>query len=155
MPEDKDPKRGGRRGKRGGDIKATGLRREDRAWVEQNQELLSPTTLRAKWVSEPGEGPDRPGQTLATRSPEVIRDWAQRREAEPVTTGRADEDGRPRTLRMAFREGKDNSRLRPVAWEDWFRTFQERELVFLYQETRRDGSDSNFFRLDSPQREEG
>ena len=31
----------------------------------------------------------------------------------------------------------------------------ERNLVFLFQEHKRDGSDSNFFRLDSPKRSDG
>jgi hypothetical protein len=33
--------------------------------------------------------------------------------------------------------------------------FESRKLVFLYQERRRDGSESNFFRLDNPTREDG
>jgi hypothetical protein len=32
---------------------------------------------------------------------------------------------------------------------------QAPEVVFLFQEHKRDGSESNFFRLDSPEREEG
>lgn len=41
-----------------------------------------------------------------------------------------------------------------MSWEEWFRTFDERGLNFLYQEHKSDGSDSNFFRLENPDRED-
>jgi hypothetical protein len=67
-------------------------------------------------------------------------------------------DGEPRTLRLDFDgEGGNgrSSRLEPIGWDEWLRVFDSRNLVFLYQERRRDGSDSNFFRLDNPTREDG
>jgi hypothetical protein len=137
-----------------------GATAEERRFIERNHDRLSKSTLRAKWTHEPGEEPDRNGQTLATRSPDVIRDWAQRRGGEPATATRGP-DGEPRTLRLAFRDGEQangggrRSRLEPIDWEDWLRVFQDRDLVFLYQERRRDGSDSTFFRLDNPRREDG
>jgi hypothetical protein len=134
-----------------------GATAEDRRFIERNRNRLSPTTLRAKWTHEPGEQPDRNGQTLATRSPDVIRDWAMRRKAAPVAATRG-KDGQPRTLRLDFNSagGKGrSSRLEPIGWDDWIRVFQSRNLVFLYQERRRNGSDSNFFRLDNPTREDG
>lgn len=56
-------------------------------------------------------------------------------------------------LRFDFPDYDKN--LQPVSWEAWGRVFQERELVFLYQETMKAGNQSNFFRLDSPHREDG
>jgi hypothetical protein len=41
-----------------------------------------------------------------------------------------------------------------VSWEEWFATFDERGLNFIYQEQRSDGQQSNFFRLENPQRED-
>jgi hypothetical protein len=38
--------------------------------------------------------------------------------------------------------------------DEWFNTFDVRKLNFLYQEERRDGNRSNFFRLESPYRED-
>jgi len=134
-----------------------GANAEDRKFLERNRSRLSKSTLRAKWTHAAGDQPDRNGQTLATRSPDVIRDWATRRDAIPVTATRGD-DGQPRTLRFDF--GGDNgngrsSRLEEISWDEWLRVFEDRKLVFLYQERRRDGSDSNFFRLDNPKREDG
>ena len=34
------------------------------------------------------------------------------------------------------------------------RSFDERDLVFIYQEMKKDGSQGNFFRLDNPERED-
>jgi hypothetical protein len=55
---------------------------------------------------------------------------------------------------LRFDFGGDSERLRHVSWEEWFATFDVRELNFLYQEERKDGSPSNFFRLESPHRED-
>ncbi len=41
-----------------------------------------------------------------------------------------------------------------MSWEEWFGTFDARGLNFLYQEHKSDGSDSNFFRLENPDRED-
>jgi hypothetical protein len=134
-------------------VTARNLTAEERAFVQRHASQLSPSTLRAKWTHAPDEHEDRPGQTLATRNPDVIRAWARARRAKPATVGRR-EGQRPRTLRLDF-PGYGGSRLEPVDWDAWLRTFQERDLVFLYQEHRRSGEGSNFFRLDSPKREEG
>ena len=41
-----------------------------------------------------------------------------------------------------------------VSWEEWFRTFDERNLNFIYHEQTSDGSRSNFSRLENPDRED-
>lgn len=89
---------------------------------------------------------------MATRHPEVIRRWAEARGGRPATTPGAD-PRRPRVLRFDFPDYDKG--LQEVSWDDWLRTFEERDLVFVYQETMKAGNQSNFFRLDSPHREEG
>jgi len=44
--------------------------------------------------------------------------------------------------------------LTEITWDEWFKPFDERQLVFIYQDRESDGSQSNFFRLDSPERED-
>jgi hypothetical protein len=56
-------------------------------------------------------------------------------------------------LRIDF--GGDSKNLRQVSWDEWFETFDTRRLNFIYQETTSDGNQSNFFRLESPDREDG
>lgn len=124
----------------------------DAEYLERHRKGLSRSAQRARWIEEPAELRDtRPGQTLATRSHVVIQHWAEARNASPATAG-ARHQGRPTVLRFQFPDfGGD--RLEPVSWADWFATFDERHLTFLFQERLKDGSQSNFFRLDNPDRE--
>ena len=128
------------------------LPRESRSYLDKYGDKLSATTKRAKWITSPSEQPDRKGQTLVTRDHQVIRKWAEERGGSPATVG--EPKGRPRVLRFDF-PGYGGKNLTPVDWEDWFRTFDERNLVFMYQEQLRNGNQSNFFRMDSPEREDG
>ena len=154
--EDK-PRDRGRKGKadrgREDDAKdAAEQEREDERFLEKHGDELSRSTQRAYWIHSPDDKPERDGQTLATRSADVIRAWAEARGGRPATTPRGDPE-RPRVLRFDF-PGYDKG-LQPVSWEAWLGTFEERGLVFLYQETMKAGNQSNFFRLDSPEREDG
>lgn len=104
-------------------------------------------------VTSPDDEPERDGRSLATTGHDVIREWAEARDATPATVDGTEHDGHLGVLRFDF--GGDSDRLRHVEWEEWFETFDERRLNFIYQETRSDGSESNFFRLDNPEREDG
>ncbi len=104
-------------------------------------------------VTSPDEEPEREGRSLATTSHDVIRQWAEDRNATPATVAGTEHEGHLGVLRLDF--GDDSQSLEHVSWEEWFRTFDERGLNFIYQETRSDGSPSNFFRLDNPNREDG
>ncbi|MBW7925614.1 MAG: hypothetical protein H3C59_12865 [Burkholderiaceae bacterium] len=126
--------------------------RDDERYVDEHGDQLSASVRRAKWVHGPEDRPERDGQTLATRSLEVIRAWADARGAQPATAPGGDTE-HPRVLRFDF-PGYDRE-LQPVSWEAWGDTFTSRDLVFLYQETLSSGRQSNFFRLDSPEREDG
>lgn len=126
---------------------------DDRKFLDRYGDHLSKTTHRAKWIHSPDERPDRKGQTLATRSHDVIKAWAEERDGQPAAATRGP-DGRPRVLRFDFRQNDSRSRLEPIDWSEWLGVFDDRDLVFLYQDRRRDGNQSNFFRLDNPKRED-
>lgn len=109
----------------------------------------------AKWINSPDEHEDRPGQTLATRNHDVIRRWAEERGAQPATIEGTEHDDHLGVLRFDFPGyAEADDKLKRVSWDEWFRTFDERNLVFIYQEHRSDGKLSNFFRLDNPERED-
>ncbi len=110
------------------------------------------TARHAHWISSPNEHEDHPGESLATRNHEVIRKWAEERKAEPATVSGTSHDGRPGVLRFDF-PGYGGQELEHISWDDWFKSFDDRKLIFLYQEHLRDGRMSNFFHLDSPGRE--
>ncbi len=134
-------------------VKATNVTPEEARFIAEHEEDLSDSTKRAKWVHSPDEGPDRPGQTLATREHEVIRRWADARGGKPATVPGTEHGDHAGVLRITFGDG--GNRLEEIDWDEWFKPFDERELVFVFQEIKRDGSQSTFFRLDSPEREDG
>jgi hypothetical protein len=129
-------------------------RRNERARPRRRppENRLSESTRRAKWIESPDDRADRKGQTLATTSHEVIEAWADDRGGRPAVATRGP-GGEPRVLRIKFDEGSDS--LEIVEWDEWFEPFDGRDLVFVYQDRRRDGRQSNFFRLDNPRREDG
>ena len=134
-------------GRSGG--KATRAARSSR----QGTDRLSRSTKYAKWIESPDDHEEYPGQSLVTRNHEVIRRWAEERGAQPATVEGSEHDGHPGVLRFDF-PGYGGQTLKPISWDEWLQTFDERNLAFHFQEHKKDGSLSNFFRLDSPERED-
>jgi hypothetical protein len=136
------------------EVRAKNVTSEEAHFIAEHEEGLSDTTAKyAKWVHSVDEHEDRPGQSLATRSHEVIQKWAEERGAEPATVPGTDHEGRAGVLRFNF-PGYGGESLQEISWEEWFKPFDERELVFLFQEHKSSGEQSNFFRLDNPERED-
>ncbi|MFJ8580436.1 hypothetical protein [Micromonospora sp. NPDC093277] len=98
--------------------------------------------------------PERPGRSLVTANHDVIRRWARARGAKPATIAGTEREGRPGVLTFNIPGWRESSRIREITWEDWFRTFDLRRLNLIYQEQLRDGRQSNFFRTESPERED-
>ncbi|TMF46536.1 MAG: hypothetical protein E6I32_11525 [Chloroflexi bacterium] len=121
--------------------------------MERHADQLSASTKRAKWIHSPQEHEDRPGQTLATRNPEVIKHWAQERQAVPATVPGTEHGDHLGVLRFNF-PGYGGRKLQEVNWDQWLKTFKDRNLVFLFQEHKKSGEMSNFFRFDNPSRED-
>ncbi|RJL30086.1 Rho termination factor N-terminal domain-containing protein [Bailinhaonella thermotolerans] len=132
-------------GKGKGAEKGGGVRRgpESSRSLQYSQEIRSP-----------GQEPDRPGRSLVTTSHEVIKQWAEERGATPATVEGTSHDDHLGVLRFDFPGYGGGGRLRHVSWDEWFHTFDERGLNFIYQETKTDGTQSNFFRLEHPRRED-
>jgi Rho termination factor, N-terminal domain len=103
-------------------------------------------------VTSTEDEPEREGRSLATTHHEVIRQWAEERGGTPATVEGTEHGDHLGVLRIDF--GRDDSNLRHVSWEEWFKTFDDRRLNFIYQEQRTDGTQSNFFRLENPERED-
>lgn len=103
-------------------------------------------------VTSPDDEPEREGRSLATTHHEVIRRWAEERDGVPATVEGTEHGDHLGVLRIDF-GGKDD-KLRHISWDEWFDTFDSRKLNFIYQEQRSDGNQSNFFRLENPNRED-
>jgi Rho termination factor, N-terminal domain len=103
-------------------------------------------------VTSTEDEPEREGRSLATTHHEVIRQWADERNGVPATVPGTEHGDHLGVLRIDFGGGDAN--LQQVSWEEWFKTFDDRGLNFIYQEQRSDGRQSNFFRLENPERED-
>jgi hypothetical protein len=96
---------------------------------------------------------EQPGRTLHTREHEKIRGWAEARGGLPATVPGTEHGDHLGVLRIDF-PGYKGDNLRRVSWDEWFATFDRRSLDFVYQEEKKDGTRSNFFRLVSVERED-
>jgi hypothetical protein len=135
------------------EIKAKNLTKDDRDFINKHSDELSSSTKRAKWIHSPEEHQDHKGQSLATRNPDVVKAWAAERKAVPATVPGTEHGDHLGVLRFNF-PGYGGQTLQEVSWDQWMKTFSDRQLVFVYQENKKDGSTSNFFRFDSPLRED-
>lgn len=131
---------------------ASGTATEKNDFIKKHGDKLSDSTKRAKWVDSTDEHEDRHGETLVTRNHDVIKQWADERKGVPATVPGTEHGDHLGVLRFNF-PGYGGQDLQEVSWDDWFKTFDDRQLVFQYQEHKADGHQSNFFHFDSPLRE--
>ena len=79
---------------------------------------------------------------------EDIKKWAEERDGKPAVvkaTENSKEGGG--VLRINFPGYSGEDTLEEISWEEWYKTFQERNLAFLYQEETAGGKESRFFKL--------
>lgn len=112
--------------------------------TNQFGELLQ-NVMPHKWVTAPDQHADHAGQTLLTRDHAAIRAWAEARHAEPATgIGKVDINDGGAAIRFAF---PGVGRLQPISWDDWFRNFDEYNLVFVFEEQSDERLQSHKYRL--------
>ena len=83
------------------------------------------------------------GQTSAeagrTKDHDVIRKWVEDRDGHPSVVQDTE------ILRIDFDEpGGNDDALDRIAWDDFFKIFDDRDLTFLYQESTADAKQSRF-----------
>lgn len=80
-----------------------------------------------------------------TTDHEKIKEWAKERGGKPaiVRGTEGDEEGSG-LLRLKFDEDEDD--LEEIEWDEFFETFDDRGLTFLYQESIK-GHESRFFKF--------
>lgn len=122
---------------------------EDLEYWKEHGNNLSNSARYAKWIGSPTESEDYPGQSLISRNHQVIQKWAQDRQATPVTVPGTERGKNLGVLRFTF-AGYKSKNMEKVEWEDFFSTFDNRKLVFIFQEHLKNGNQSNFFKFDSP-----
>jgi hypothetical protein len=94
---------------------------------------------------------DRTAPVVSTRDHQVIRQWAEQRQAEPAT-GEATRSG-PATVNVA--DGGAGVRFnypghgpfRPISWEEWFENFDRHGCAFVYDNDSPDARPSMRYRI--------
>lgn len=83
-------------------------------------------------------------RAIATTDHETIRRWVEARRGHPtvVKSTQSDRRGQSGLLRIDFDKPEDS--LEEVSWDDFFETFDQNNLAFLYQETTAAGRKSRF-----------
>ena len=87
------------------------------------------------------------GSTKQTTNRGVIRKWVEERGGRPVvlrTRSRGEYDAAPPRINFPEYHG---SGFQTISWDQFFRKFDERQLVFVYQETMETGEMSRFFKF--------
>ncbi len=87
-------------------------------------------------------------ESKSTINHDEIKEWAEQRKGKPaIVEGTGNNDpGGIGLLRINF-EGYDDPRLKDVSWDDFFETFDKKNLAFLYQDTISDEQTSRFFKF--------
>ncbi|MRX51123.1 hypothetical protein GI374_11830 [Paracoccus sp. S-4012] len=80
-----------------------------------------------------------------TTDHDTIREWAEARGGVPTIVRGTEDDEGEGILRIDFAE-RDEA-LEEISWEEFFETFEDRGLAFLYQDETKDGEESRFFKL--------
>lgn len=82
----------------------------------------------------------------ATTDHDTIRQWVESRGGEPACVKGTEQQGPGCLLRIRYPDYSEDEDLQTIDWDAFFRTFDENELAFLYQD-QADGSESRFSKL--------
>ena len=81
-----------------------------------------------------------------TTDHDTIRKWAEERGGRPATVKGTESGGdEAGILRIDFQD--PNDRLEEISWDEWFQKFDDEKLAFLYQDEKKSGETSTFFKL--------
>jgi hypothetical protein len=85
-------------------------------------------------------------ESKTTTDHDTIRRWVEERDGKPASV-RGTGDGDAGVLRIDFPGGAGEDELEHISWEEWFEKFDQNDLAFLYQEEKKSGEGSTFFKL--------
>ena len=80
-----------------------------------------------------------------TTDHDTIRKWIEDRGGVPTVVKGTEDDEGEGILRIDFAERDE--KLEEVSWDEFFDTFEDRGLAFLYQDETKDGKESRFFKF--------
>lgn len=82
-----------------------------------------------------------------TTNHKEIQRWAEERGGKPAVVRSTHQEGEGGILRIDFPGYSGEDRLDEISWDEFFSTFDDRKLAFLYQDETTGGDESRFFKL--------
>lgn len=83
---------------------------------------------------------------VTTDHREIIN-WVQENNGSPACVKGTGSDNDVGLLRIDFPGGATEDKLKHISWDEWFSKFEQNDLAFLYQEKKKSGEGSTFFKL--------
>lgn len=86
-------------------------------------------------------------ESRVTTNHDEIKAWVEERNGEPARvkgTGDGDSGG---VLRIDYPGFSGEDTLETITWEEFFQSFEDNNLAFLYQDETKDGETSRFSKL--------
>lgn len=82
-----------------------------------------------------------------TTNHDEIKTWVEERGGHPARVKGTGDDDSAGVLRIDYPGFAGEGTLERITWEEFFETFEESNLAFLYQEQTKDGEESRFSKL--------
>lgn len=87
------------------------------------------------------------GKSATTTDHNTIRQWVEARGGSPAAVKATEKGEDPGLLRINFPGYSGENRLENISWDEFFKKFDEKKLAFLYQEEKRSGEESRFWKF--------
>jgi hypothetical protein len=107
-----------------------------------NRQPLPPSDIQS-WAADQPRGQAMSSATTSTDH-DFIRKWIEKRGGRPSKVKGTERDDGEGILRVDFRDPDD--KLEQISWEEFFETFEDRQLAFLHQDEKNDNL-SRFFKF--------
>ncbi|HEV2883837.1 MAG TPA: hypothetical protein VGW36_03210 [Pyrinomonadaceae bacterium] len=91
--------------------------------------------------------PSESAESKVTTNHDEIRQWVEERGGSPARVKGTDTKDGGGLLRIDYPGFSGKDTLEKVTWEEFFATFESNNLAFLYQDEKKDGSESRFSKL--------
>ena len=86
-------------------------------------------------------------ESLVTTDHEEIQRWVEERGGRPARVKGTESKEGAGLLRIDYPGFSGEDTLETITWEEFFTAFEDNNLAFLYQEEKKDGSESRFSKL--------
>ena len=91
--------------------------------------------------------PTADSESKVTTDHDEIKAWVEARGGQPARVKGTENKSGSGVLRIDYPGFSGEDTLETITWEEFFTSFEDNNLAFLYQEETKDGSESRFSKL--------